>query len=109
MWISLLGLILWLVLGRIRGMYVYTHANLPAAGGPFLIYPIGSTNNIFTHRSRPFFILNPFNQSISKTNRATGLLKDVGPLEDQVKLAEEARDKAEAEVKAKTQVCYCCG
>lgn len=51
MWISLLGLILWLVLGRIRG-----------------------------------------------------LLKDVGPLEDQLRLAEEARDKAEAEVKQKAQV-----
>jgi len=28
----------------------------------------------------------------------------VGPLEDHLRLAEEARDKAEAEVKAKTQV-----
>lgn len=34
----------------------------------------------------------------------SGLLKDVGPMEEKLGLAEEARDKAERELKEKAQV-----
>jgi hypothetical protein len=104
MWISLLGLILWLVLGRIRGALL--RVNLPvnrstrqlltwdhtAEKSPISPLPISQSNQPIQH---------PKTKTINTT---AGLLKDVGPLEDQLHIAEEARDKAEAELKQKAQV-----